>query len=96
MRDGALADAQSTVDVPARQAYVAMLIDPEERSAANGITTVARSVGLIVSPLLLGPFMASKPDSALFSMPFYISGVFKALYDVTVWYRFRKVSRARG
>ena len=84
----------SQMDVPARQAYVAMLIEPEERSAAGGITTVARSVGLIFSPLLLGPFMAAPPSSALLDVPFYIAGTVKAAYDVAVWVHFRAVKRA--
>jgi predicted MFS family arabinose efflux permease len=86
----------SQMDVPARQAYVAMLIDADERSAANGITTVARSLGLIFSPLLLGPFMAAAPASTTFDAPFYIAGVVKAVYDVIVWVQFRAVKRARG
>ena len=36
----------SQMDVPARQTYVSMVVSSEERSAANGITNIARSVGL--------------------------------------------------
>ena len=86
----------SQMDVPARQAYVAMLIDADERSAAGGITTVARSIGLIFSPLLLGPFMAAPPRTVSFDAPFYIAGGVKSVYDVAVWWHFRSVKRARG
>ena len=62
----------SQMDVPARQAYVAMLIDADERSAAGGITAVARSIGLIFSPLVLGPFLAASPGGGAFDAPFYL------------------------
>ena len=36
----------SQMDVPARQTYVSMVVSKEERSAANGITNIVRSVAL--------------------------------------------------
>jgi len=44
----------SQMDVPARQAYVNMVVASDERSAANGITNIARSVGMFIGPLLVG------------------------------------------
>jgi hypothetical protein len=44
----------SQMDVPARQAYVASVVLPDERSAAGGVANVARSVGLALAPLLVG------------------------------------------
>ena len=82
----------SQMDVPARQAYVAMLVESDERSAAGGITTVARSVGLIFSPLLLGQFMAAPAGSSLLDAPFYIAGLIKIAYDLAVWHQFRAAS----
>ena len=38
----------SQMDVPARQSYVAMVVASNERSAAGGITNIARSVGLLL------------------------------------------------
>ena len=78
------------------QAYVAMLIDADERSAAGGITTVARSIGLIFSPLILGPFMAAPPGGGAFDVPFYLSGCVKIGYDLMVWRHFRAVKRAHA
>jgi predicted MFS family arabinose efflux permease len=39
----------SQMDVPARQTYVSMVVSAEERSAANGITNIARSVGVALA-----------------------------------------------
>nr|WP_321466575.1 hypothetical protein [uncultured Desulfobulbus sp.] len=49
----------SQMDVPARQSYTMAVVALDERSAASGITTVARSVGASISPLLAGVFMAN-------------------------------------
>src|SRR5262249_31290954 len=42
----------SQMDVPARQSYTVAVVSPDERSAAAGVTGVARSIGAAVSPLL--------------------------------------------
>src|SRR4029077_2014538 len=34
----------SQMDVPTRQSYVMAVVDPDERSAASGITTIARTL----------------------------------------------------
>jgi MFS family permease len=51
------------MDVPARQAYVSMVVSSEERSAANGITNIARSVGLVFGLGLNGYFMEKPVES---------------------------------
>src|SRR5262249_58260550 len=40
----------SQMDVPTRQSYTLAVVVPEERSAAAGVTGVARSVGAALSP----------------------------------------------
>ena len=40
----------SQMDVPTRQSYTMAVVDPDERSAAAGVTGIARSVGAAVSP----------------------------------------------
>ena len=40
----------SQMDVPTRQSYTMAVVRPDERSAASGITTVARSIGAAISP----------------------------------------------
>ena len=70
----------SQMDVPTRQAYVLAVVDPHEKSAAGGVTNVARSVGVTLSPLLLGPMMA-RP---VLGLPLIIAGVLKIVYDLSL------------
>ena len=73
----------SQMDVPARQAYVTMVVASYERSAAGGITNLVRSVGLAAAPGLLGRLSSAQPrDGALFASPFYIAGGLKVVYDL--------------
>ncbi|MGD9661037.1 MAG: MFS transporter [Porticoccaceae bacterium] len=76
----------SQMDVPARQSYTMAVVAPDERSAASGITTVARSVGAAVSPLLGGLLMA---NPLLFSVPFFVAGGLKIMYDVMLYKMFK-------
>ena len=46
----------SQMDVPARQTYVSMVVASDERSAANGITNIARSIGLTLAFPVAGYF----------------------------------------
>jgi MFS family permease len=74
----------SQMDVPARQTYVTMVVSSEERSAANGITNIARSVGLVFGLGLNGYFMQQPVASPEFSYPFVIAGGLKIIYDITI------------
>jgi len=78
----------SQMDVPTRQSYTIAVVDPDERSAAAGITAIARSVGASVSPLLTGLFF-SVP--ALFSVPIILCGSIKIAYDLLLFREFRAV-----
>jgi hypothetical protein len=53
----------SQMDVPARQTYVSLVVSSSERSAANGITNIARSVGLSFGLALSGYYMKMPVDS---------------------------------
>jgi len=44
-----LADGRAT-----RQSYTMAVVDPDERSAASGVTTIARSLGAALSPVHCG------------------------------------------
>lgn len=48
----------SQMDVPARQTYVSLIVSSSERSAANGITNIARSLGLTIGMGLNGIFIS--------------------------------------
>ena len=73
------------MDVPTRQSYTIAVVSPEERSAAAGITGVARTTGSAISPLFVG-FLFARP--ALINVPFYIAGALKIVYDVLLYKEF--------
>jgi MFS family permease len=78
----------SQMDVPTRQSYTMAVVAPDERSAASGVTTIARSIGSAISPSLTGIFLGIP---ALVSMPFFLSGGLKILYDLALWRTFRAI-----
>lgn len=76
----------SEMDIPARQAYVVSIVNPQERPQAASITTTAKLVTSSISPsiatnILLLPYLS----------PFVIAGTLKILYDLTLFYNFKKV-----
>jgi MFS family permease len=75
----------SQMDVPTRQSYTMAVVSPDERSAAAGITGVARTTGAAISPLFVG-FMFARP--ALINAPFFIAGTLKILYDILLYKQF--------
>jgi MFS family permease len=78
----------SQMDVPTRQSYVMAIVPQEERSAAAGVTGVARTTGAAIAPVFAGMLFA-RP--ALISVPFLIAGVLKIVYDVALYRAFVKV-----
>ena len=78
----------SQMDVPTRQSYTMAVVDPDERSAASGITGVARTIGASLSPIITGAFLA---NPALLSLPFLISGGLKIVYDILLYSSFRSM-----
>jgi len=78
----------SQMDVPTRQSYTMAVVTPDERSAASGVTAIARSVGASVSPALTG-LLFSIP--MLFNAPFFLSGGLKIIYDLLLYREFRAV-----
>ena len=79
----------SQMDVPTRQSYTMAVVDPAERSAAAGITGVARTTGAALSPLFVG-FMFARPS--LVNVPFFIAGTLKIAYDVLLYREFSAVT----
>jgi MFS family permease len=76
----------SQMDVPTRQSYTMAVVAPDERSAASGVTTIARSVGAALSPSLAGLRMAVP---VLFRVPFFLAGGLKLVYDFLLYRSFR-------
>ncbi len=77
----------SQMDVPTRQSYTMAVVDPDERSAASGVTTIARSLGAAWSPWLTGILL----QRMLLSVPFFLSGGLTIAYDLLVYRGFRSL-----
>ena len=79
--------AISQMDVPTRQSYTMAVVDPDERSAAAGITGIARTAGAAAGAALAVPLVAAPLLGG--GLPFVIAGSLKIAYDLTLWHRFR-------
>jgi MFS family permease len=79
----------SQMDVPTRQSYTMSVVESDERSAAAGVTGVARTTGAAISPVIAAPLLAS-PIAAIAGLPFVLAGGLKIVYDVTLFALFRR------
>jgi MFS family permease len=75
----------SQMDVPTRQAYTMAVVHPDERSAAAGVTALARSVGASISPMMATVLVGS---AGLMSVPFFLAGGLKIVYDLLLYRAF--------
>jgi predicted MFS family arabinose efflux permease len=78
----------SQMDVPTRQSYTMAVVSPDERSSASGITGIARTIGASLAPTFTGMLLA---NPLLISVPFFISGGLKIIYDLIIYRSFRAV-----
>lgn len=77
----------SQMDVPARQSYMLAIIEPEERNVATSITNGSRTIAATTPPSISGYLI----DTALLAEPFIFAGVFKIVYDISIYLSFRKI-----
>ena len=77
----------SSMDVPARSAFVMSVVQPHERAAAASFTAVPRSLASAASPLLAGWLFQSGWSAA----PLVACGALKIAYDLALWSAFRLV-----
>jgi MFS family permease len=77
----------SQMDVPTRQSYIMAVVDPNERSAAAGATTIVRTAASAVAPVLTGTLLGA----ALFNLPFFLAGGLKIIYDLLLYHNFRTI-----
>ncbi len=84
--------ALSQMDVPTRQAYIAAMVDPEERTAAAAFTNTSRYVARPFGQLLGGALMTNVAVGA----PFVVAGGLKIAYDLLLYRTFRKVKLPDG
>ena len=75
----------SQMDVPTRQSYTMAIVRPEERSAAAGVTGVARTTGAALAPVFAG-YLFSKPG--WIDVPFFLAGGLKIVYDLLLYRAF--------
>ena len=75
----------SQMDVPTRQSYLMAVVRPEERSAAAGITGVARTIGASLAPWIAGILFT---NPSLLSVPFFLAGALKIAYDLILYRQF--------
>jgi MFS family permease len=68
----------SQLDVPARQALVMRVVEPDERAAAASVTNVPRSLASASTPALAGLLL----DRTTFGWPLIIGGLMKIVYDL--------------
>jgi uncharacterized membrane-anchored protein YitT (DUF2179 family) len=67
------------------------VVTPRERSAAGGITGVARTIGAAISPAFVGLLFAMP---AFINWPFFIAGTLKIAYDVLLYRGFKSLRPA--
>lgn len=75
----------SQMDVPARQSYTLAVVSHDELSAAAGVTGVARTTGAALSPVFAGLLLG---NHALLSVPFFLAGGIKIVYDLLLYHNF--------
>ena len=80
-------NALSQMDVPTRQAYTMVLVAPEERAAAAGLTNAVRPIAASAAPVISGVAF----QAAAAGIPFLLAGALKIIYDLSLWATFRRV-----
>ncbi len=77
----------SQMDVPTRQSYLMGVVGENERVHAAVFTNTSRNISQAVSPSLTGIIISTLSLSA----PFVVGGVLKIIYDVGIFFSFRKI-----
>ncbi len=75
----------SQMDVPTRGSYIVAVVEPEERVAATGVTSIARTTAQAFGPIIAGAALSV----ARFGFPFFVGGGLKIVYDVALYFSFR-------
>src|SRR5438876_740015 len=75
----------SQMDVPARQAYVVSIVPPAERAGAVAFTGLVRGLGQALGPIVSGAAI----QGAALSVPFFLAGGLKLVYDLSLYAAFR-------
>jgi MFS family permease len=81
-----LRSALSSMDVPARNAFVMAVVTPPERAAAASFTAVPRSLASALGPTIGASLLAS----GVLAAPLVACGVLKIVYDLALLGMFRR------
>jgi predicted MFS family arabinose efflux permease len=76
----------SQMDVPTRQSYTMAVVAPDERAAASGVTTIVRSLGAALAPVVGGTFLLAGGGA-----PLFLAGGLKIVYDLALFRSFRSL-----
>ncbi len=77
----------SQMDVPTRQSYLMGVVGENERIPAAVFTNTSRNISQAISPSLSGIIISTLSLSA----PFVVGGILKIVYDVGIFFSFRKI-----
>ena len=77
----------SQMDVPTRQSYIMGVVGENERIPAAVFTNTSRNISQAISPSITGIIIQTLSLSA----PFVVGGVLKIVYDVGIFFSFRKI-----
>jgi predicted MFS family arabinose efflux permease len=75
------------MDVPTRQSYVMAVVEPDERTAASGITHLVRLGAWAIAPVFSGFLMQNISPGA----PLIVASGLKLTYDGLLYFAFRNV-----
>jgi len=78
-------EALVEMDVPTRQSYLAVLVKPNERTVASGITNLIRNLFWAIGSGVAGAMM----QWVSFSAPLLVGGGAKVTYDLLLYRSFR-------
>jgi len=78
--------ALSSMDVPARNAFVMAVVTPPERAAAASFTAVPRSLASALGPTIASSLLAS----GMLAAPLLACGALKIVYDLALLGMFRR------
>ncbi len=77
--------ALASMDVPARQSYTMAVVEPPERTATAGVTSLARGVAQVPGPAIAGALLV--PIGI--GVPLVATGVLKIVYDLLLFALFK-------
>jgi MFS family permease len=78
--------ALASMDVPARQSYTMAVVEPRERTATAGVTSLARAVAQVPGPAIAGSLLVPLG----LGVPLIATGALKITYDLLLYAMFRR------